>query len=363
MKTIRSRIFKYIRLIGRKIYKRRVWLISDRSVWAGDNGEAFFKYLKSQNVDCVFAIKKKSRDFERISQIGETVEYESLKYRFLLCVCECHCSSQPIHMENHTEAPQIFLQHGVAETDISNIINPNTHENFYVITSAQREKESFLGPSYNISERHVWLTGLPRFDYLENKPKKMLAIMFTWREKLLSLSKSNIYKSKYFCTLMRLLEDKELNEFLVKEGYEICIMLHPEMRFLRNFVAEPLRSKIFEKSYNEILSKASIVVTDYSSSIYDFIYMGKPMIYYQFDNGDYYDNSYTSKGYFDYSRDGFGPVTKEYVEFVETLKNMIQNGCVMEELYKNRVDSFLAYRDKHNCERVYTRILEILNKC
>lgn len=362
MNKIRSSLFKCIRTIGKVFYKRKVWLVSDRSVFAGDNGEAFFRFLKEKKVDAVFAIKKKSKDYKRLSNIGEIVEYESLKYRFLLCLCECHCSSQPIHMENHTEAPQIFLQHGVAETNISKIINPNAHDNFFVITSANREKESFLEPSYRINESHVWLTGLPRFDYLKNNNKNLIAIVFTWRENLLSLQEDEIRRSQYFRTITRILEDEGLNEFLKSQGHEICIMLHPEMRFLKKYISETGRCRIYDKSFNELYAEARAVITDYSSSVYDFLYLDKPVIYYQFDNGNYYNNPFTSKGYFDYEKDGFGPVTKNYDIFVSTLKKMVLNGCVMDEFYKKRFQKFIEYRDNNNCDRVYQKILEIINK-
>ena len=49
---------------------------------------------------------------------------------------------------------------------------------------------------------------------------------------------------------------------------------------------------------------------DYSSIAFDFAYMKKPLIYYQFDQDKYYTNHF-AKGYFDCERDGFGPQMSE----------------------------------------------------
>ena len=54
---------------------------------------------------------------------------------------------------------------------------------------------------------------------------------------------------------------------------------------------------------------------------------------------------------------------KDLQELCETLADT-ENAvfvitCVMEEKYKERVDDFFAYRDNHNCERIYQEILKL----
>lgn len=83
---IKSIVFKCTRLIGRILYKRRVWLISDRQFIGGDNGEAFFTYLQSQNVNSIFAISKQSQDYQRLKAIGQVVPYHSIWHRLLHAV-------------------------------------------------------------------------------------------------------------------------------------------------------------------------------------------------------------------------------------------------------------------------------------
>ena len=360
MKNKKTYIFKVIRLIGRFVSRRRIFLVSDRSIYAGDNGECFYKYLLSQNVDAVFAIKKCSKDYERLKKIGKIVEYDSLKFKFFYCICECYCSSQLIHMENHNETPKIFLQHGVAETDISKMLKPCIGDNFYIVTSGQRERKRIIDSTEKIDKEHVWLTGLPRFDHLESSPKKKVVVMFTWRERLLNTDKEIISKTPYYKEILKIAENKELNNFLGEQGYELCFMLHPEMSFLKEYLKENKSVKLYEKSYNELFREASLVVTDYSSVIYDFVYLNKPIIYYQFDNYEYFSNHFTCKGDMDYERDGFGPVAYDFDTFVKNVKDTVLSGCSMNEKYSDRRNAFFEYFDKKNSERIYQKVLKVI---
>lgn len=359
-RKLKKLLFKTIRVVGRAIYGRRIWLVSDRAAIAGDNGEAFFKYLNEHGVDSVFAIKQKSDDYNRIKTYGRTVEYESFKHKLLLCVCECHASSQTLHMDNHEECPQIFLQHGVIHSDCSKFLNPISHKNFYILTSGYDEKNNLSSEKYNIRNENIWLTGLPRFDLLKNKPQKKIAIVFTWRSKLQYVPAKEVVDSPYVKTIIRIVRDEVINSIIESAGYELSIKMHPEMNFILKLMPEDVRQKVYMDSYNKLYEEASLLITDYSSAIYDFAYLGKPIIYYQFDKGDYFDNPFTSKGDYDYEKEGFGPVTYSFDEFVKELEKIINNNCAMEEKYKDRADKFFAYHDRNNCERVYQNIKRLI---
>uniref|UniRef100_UPI000560A70F CDP-glycerol glycerophosphotransferase family protein n=1 Tax=Butyrivibrio sp. AE3009 TaxID=1280666 RepID=UPI000560A70F len=104
-------------------------------------------------------------------------------------------------------------------------------------------------------------------------------------------------------------------------------------------------------------------VTDYSSAIFDFAYLRKSIIYYQFDGDEYYQNNpFIKKGFFDYEKDGFGPVVTQYEDLQEKIICMIRQGCIIDEKYRERADSFFAYRDKSNCKRIYDHIKELTNE-
>ncbi|WP_026518079.1 CDP-glycerol glycerophosphotransferase family protein [Butyrivibrio sp. MC2021] len=360
---LKSMIFKLEKALGKAINHREIWLISDREMSAGDNGEAFFRFLQDKDVCPVFAISKKSEDYDRIRSIGQVVDYNSPKHKLLLCAAACHCSSQLIHMENHKETPQIFLQHGVAGNDISKMINPVSHENFYIITSSGHEADYMKGGNYTIKPDHVLLTGLARYDCLKDDRRRLIVLAFTWRAALAGVSEDEFARTDYYKTICRVTSDEKLSGALKAMGYSLKIRLHPEMEQYISMLPNNANWDFYRGSYNQMFAEADLMVTDYSSAVFDFAYLKKAILYYQFDADDFYVNSpFVSKGFFDYDKHGFGPVTASYDGFTAALLDMAQKDCSMEEKYRERVDRFFTYHDKNNCERIYRSIKEILDK-
>src|SRR5690606_24065673 len=103
--------------------------------------------------------------------------------------------------------------------------------------------------------------------------------------------------------------------------------------------------------YYKLFNESSLMVTDYSSVSFDFAYLRKPILYFHFDQEEFYRNHFT-KGYFDYEEKGFGPVIKNFNDMVGELIKAIENDCQLDDLYRERIDSFFAYSDKNNSQRV-----------
>ena len=61
-------------------------------------------------------------------------------------------------------------------------------------------------------------------------------------------------------------------------------------------------------------------MTDYSSSIYDFVYLRKPVVYTHFDEDEFFSGAHMyDKGYFDYEKDRFGQVAYHSDTTVEAI--------------------------------------------
>lgn len=360
--SIKRFLFGIERALGRIIF-HHVWLISDRGAFAGDNGEAFFRFLQDKPVNSVFAISRHSKDYKRLSKIGKVVDYESILYKLLLCISDCHCSSHLIHMENHEETPQIFLQHGVAVSSLHKMLNPASHKNFYICTSSEKERAEMCSEKFTIDPEHVWLTGIPRFDYLRNKPEKIVVLAFTWRAYLHKLPKKEAVASEYFREIVRIVEDEELNRYLENAGYRLYIKLHPEMASFMDVLPQTVKDREYKGSYKKMFRKAQFLITDYSSTAFDFAYLGKPVVYYQFDKESFFDdNPYLEKGTFDFETDGFGPVSYDYDSLKKNIKTLIQGDCKGLPEYQDRSSQFFAFTDRNNCERVYEKICGIIGQ-
>ena len=96
-----------------------------------------------------------------------------------------------------------------------------------------------------------------------------------------------------------------------------------------------------------------MLITDFSSLAFDFGYMKKHVIYYQYDEDQYFKSHYI-KGYFDYRNDGFGPVYKELKDVVNYVDSCFKHGGeLMKRKYLCNVSRFFPVYDNNNCERIF----------
>ena len=79
-------------------------------------------------------------------------------------------------------------------------------------------------------------------------------------------------------------------------------------------------------------------------------------MYTQFDKEEFFNSHTYSEGYFDYERDGFGPVCYDLESTVDAMVRMIENDCQLEPQYEKRVENFFAYTDDQNCKRTLDAI-------
>ena len=136
-KFIKLTAQRIIRVVGRLIYRKHIWLISDRFWRAGDNGEAFFRFLQSKPVKSVFAISALSNDYDMLKKVGKVVSYNSIKHKLLLCIADVSASSHDCHIEGHPETPQVFLSHGITLRDFHDYYNTMNHENYHTIVVSE----------------------------------------------------------------------------------------------------------------------------------------------------------------------------------------------------------------------------------
>lgn len=367
--------------------KKKIWLISDRVNVAGDNGEAFFRYMIEKNdpdIELYFVINEGCADFKRLSKLGNVVAQNSREHKYLLLLAEYIISSQaeeyvynPFEQEGTEDLfkdlisiPKfVFLQHGVIKDDLSEWLNRFNKDINGFVTTAKPEYDSILEYEYHYTPKEVWLTGLPRHDRLYNDEKKYITIMPTWRSYLVKdadelaekVVSDNFQYSDFYNFYNSLLNDERLLENAEKYGYTICFMPHPHFMNGIKLFNHDRRVKFFgrEKAYHEIFAESDLIMTDYSSSIMDFVYLRKPVVYCHFDSEEFFSGKHTyDKGYFEYERDGFGEVTYDLDAVVEQMIDYMKHGCKLKHVYEKRINKFFVYKDKNNCERVYQKLLE-----
>ena len=361
-----------------KFKKKPIWLISDRELTAGDNGEAFFNYVssKKKEINSYFVISDKSNDYDRLRKIGKVIPFNSHKHKLIHLLADNIVSSQGedfifnpfnkfkiAYLDYLANQKFIFLQHGVIKDDLSGWLNKYNKNIDAFITSTKPEYDSILGYNYYYNDRIVWLTGLPRFDYLYSDSQNKICIMPTWRF-YLAHNKNKVLNSNYYNFYHSLMSHPLLLETAKKYGYKITLKPHPQMTDMIDlFINDNVEVLPPEVGYRDIYAQSNLIITDYSSAVFDFAYLGKPVVYCHFDYEEFTSGAHMyTKGYFDYEKDGFGEVEYDLESTVSRIIEYMENGCTLKDKYKERIDSTFAYRDKNNCERVFDKIIELNNQ-
>ena len=378
---------RFSTIIRRRILRkmnRQIWLFSDRPDAANDNGAALFEYINNQkikNIIPIFIISKESPDYKRMQKIGKVVGYGTKKHKRLFLLADKNISSQADewvvnpygndgkYIKDLYRSDFIFLQHGVIQNDLSSWISIYTKNIAgFCCTTLSEHKSITSDTKYGFDAKNIWLTGLARYDRLTSHPSGKIILAPTWRLSVAApidihtgkrLYSTKFKGSSFFSFYNRLINDNNILELLKKHNYKINFLLHPafaanacDFKYDKKFV-----DIIANADYNQYFNEGNILITDYSSTVFDFAYLHKPVIYTQFDKNEFFTQHTYKMGYFSYEKDGFGPVCYDYESSVKEICRQIESGCKMPDKYKKRVDNTFAFHDKNNCKRILDAIL------
>ncbi|MGJ9339720.1 CDP-glycerol:glycerophosphate glycerophosphotransferase [Campylobacter coli] len=356
----------------KRLPKSNIWLFADRDYEADDNAEHLYRYIMQNHPEqkIVFALRKESLDWERLEKEGfNLVEFGSLEFERIIKKASKVISSHSDEYLIRYITPRqqfIFLQHGVIKDDLSKWLNSKKIDLF--ITSTKAEYDSIANDynHYKFGKKEVVLTGLARHDALLKNNQcnaRQIIIMPTWRANIVGVAlgsskrglQSDFTQSEYFKKWNLLLNSNILQKLCEKYDYTIVFNPHPNIiPYLKDFnIPSYVKIANHNESLQELFCNSSLMITDYSSVAFEMAYLNKPVIYYQFDHEEFFNSHTYQKGYFDYKKDGFGPVVEDEESLLKELENLLQNDCNPFGIYKDNIDSTFAFKDGKCCERIY----------
>lgn len=364
----------------KRLPKSNIWLLMDRDYEADDNAEHLYRYIMQNHPKqkIVFALRKESSDWKRLEKEGFNLvefgsyEFERVVKKMNLFISSHHPSALDIKIENFQRF--IFLGHGVDAVDLSRWFNDLQ---FSLRTSSTQAEYDSIANDYNrykFGKKEVMLTGLARHDALLKNNRsdiKQILIMPTWRNYLVEKKdfslkrdlKSNFLASEYYTKWNSFIQSAKLRELSEKFRYNIIVVLHYNMQSMVNVIDMPdyisLEYRGINESFQKNFQNSSLMITDYSSAAFEMAYLEKPVIYYQFDKEEFFSSHTYQKGYFDYEKDGFGPVVENEENLLKELEKLLQNNCKVFGVYKKNIGSTFAFRDGRCCERIYSSIVDI----
>ena len=369
-------------LLPAAVFKRKrkhLWLLCEYATEAQDNAFALFRHLRTHHpeIDAVYAVKRRSPAFGTVAALGPTVEYGSFRHWVYYLAAEVNISSQKGGKPNAAvcyllevvlgwlKNRRVFLQHGVTKDDLPFLHAENAKLSMFCC--AAKPEYEFIRDTFGYGPGVVQYTGFCRFDsLLEAEPDpELILILPTWRMWLERECKTDaaFLQSEYYRGWDAFLNDPALDELLRTHGRHAVFCVHRNVsRYETCFTARSERivvKKWDEVSIPKLLKDAAVLVTDFSSVYMDVAFLKKPVVYYQFDR-ETYRKGHLPTGYFDYDRDGFGPIAKTAEDAVDALRHVIENDCRMDPTYEARVDRFFTLRDTNNSERTTQAIKEMI---
>ncbi len=226
--------------------------------------------------------------------------------------------------------------------------------------ASETEKQNLLHPAYGYTKEMISVTGYPVLDSTANEKEKLILIAPGNRRQFLMYNCSDDHRfseSTFFKTYNALMTDPALLDALKAHDYHIAVLMPPSIeKHMRSFFSNDMVGlhPYTEKNLMLLVSKAAVMVTDYSELLYKMAYMNKPVIYYLAGNLPLQSEYRHLKE----PNSCLGEVFTEHTALVQYLVDNIPKDFPQPSLYEQRCNRFFAYRDNKNSRRIFEIIMQ-----
>ena len=258
---------------------------------------------------------------------------------------------------------RVYVQHGILHARIPWYFSYDRMLIDGEVISTTMERDS-LANTYGFPEKAIIESGAPRLDAIEygavRQTKKILYAP-SWRSYLVAGNvehrealDSAFVTSALYRGLDAFIEKLKISCLLEKTGYSLELKMHPNFKcyeHLFSFDCEEVSlapDVIDEQDY-------PIVITDFSSYVYDFIYGGSDIVYFLPDHVEF-------KAGINHYRElevpldqAYGPYCETADQLFEAVKALIE-GTADTSVYRQRTKDLFLHTDGKNCDRLYADV-------
>ncbi|KQU58408.1 hypothetical protein ASG66_15355 [Bacillus sp. Leaf406] len=348
-----------------------VWIVGERPYKAQDTGYYFFKYMRENHPEknVYYVIEEHSPERKNVEPLGNVITFKSKEHIWYSLISTKIISSHhpdylyPVRtkrFQKAVKATKVFLQHGVMGTKNMVANYGKTADGFdtdLFMVSSDFEKRMIVN-DFGYKPEEVFVTGLSRFDSLlkEDLPlKDQILIIPTWRDWI--TTDESFMESDYYERYKELVFHPGLHSFAKEHGMEIIFCLHPNMQNFTSYFSHAPITLINQGDVDvqRLLKESKLMITDYSSVGFDFSFLRKPIIYYQFDRPRFIGKR---PSHLDLDNDLPGSIAFDLDEVLHALTKYGENQFKMLPDHQKRSDQFIKYRDLQSSERIYSVIQE-----
>ena len=152
--------------------------------------------------------------------------------------------------------------------------------------------------------------------------------------------------------------DLDVDAFAERLGDDQVLLLRLHYMLTGRLEASKHASVIdvsFHPEVSDLYLAADAMITDYSSTMFDFAVTGKPMVFYTYDLEDYVGRQ---RGfYFDFAPEAPGPLVRTNPELLDALADLDGVRTDYAERYARFAEKYCHLEDGHATERVLDRVL------
>lgn len=343
------------------IKENKIIYISHYGNRFGCNPQSIFNYIREEEKDYKHIIVLNNQDAVRKLDISgpdvKFVRYQSIAFLKELATAKYWVVNANLPPALKPKASTVYLQtwHGAGAFKKFGMDLPEKYANAKeewmkdtanwtkMLCSAESVR-SIYANACHIPEEIIHPIGLPRNDVFY-KTDKINEAQLKFKEKynILNEKKIILYAPTY-----RDEEEKNTIQFdfvdlenQIGDQYVFLLKLHPIVAAKSNGINENqfLRSFSNYEDIQELLIVADLLITDYSSVIFDFAITGKPIVFYSYDLEEY--DQRTRGFYYPYKEWVPGPIVYTQNELINKVRDY-------ENLYESQRERVLAFGENYN---------------
>jgi len=370
-----------------KFKNKNIWIIGGHSGEIyNDNSKFFYEYILKEHkeIDIYWVVESASSVIKKIP--GSKLMRGSIKnylyYYNAKAIIFSHSPSAdiapfnfvvPILNRFHKKTVKVYLNHGTISfkkrkpmNSKFKVIIDNLLKSYDISTASSEFEKSVMTDGWGMNEGSVCIVGNARYDNLptdEEAASRDILYTPTWRD-WIKFNSGKFTETSYFTNIMELLNSEKLNNYLEEKDINIKFYMHHLMHEFIDDIKDNITGKriiFLDKgvTLSDEIRSAAANITDYSSVAIDFLYMNRPILFYQFDVEEYIKKI---DSYIDLKNEMFGTLSYNSSEAVDKLIEIIDNDFKVMDNQINERNRFFKYNDNKNCERIYDCIIGKLNK-
>ena len=357
------------------------WLVFEKFCSAAqDNGYAFFRFCmenlgEKEKKHIYYVLDRNSSAYDEVKKYGKhVVDFMSFRHMLYCLAADMYIASES---KSHLYAwrgkpslissmirnkPIFFLQHGVtALKRVDNIFGKSGTDPMTYFVATSKKEQDIIVDNFGYLRENVPVLGFTRWDMLDDTSTdddQTILVMPTWRKWIQDSGVGAFADSDYFRNYSGLLRNEKLTDALRDKSIKLLFYMHPKFKeymgeFSGNMQTEEDSCEVIafgEKPLNGLIRSSKMVITDYSSVCWDFYYLKKPVVFYQFDYDLYMENH---GSYIDMTRELCGDRYINEEELVDGIIDYIYNGFKEKRQFADMRQELFEYVDHDNCRRTY----------